>query len=261
VIANDKKIDILGGAAGCIVVLLRVYEATLNACALQTAVLCGNYLLGRRIEATPGLRSWSTIQRKCLAGFSHGAAGIAYALIRLAQVSGEGRFFDAAVEALEYETTLFDKSECNWPNLLVKRKDGGYAFWNSWCHGAPGIGLSRLGMLNVLDTPSVRQDIAYALQSASAAVLNSLDNLCCGTLGRLEVLLEAHRVLGSEEALKKAKSIARQVMRQSQQRGNYRVGSQTDVYVPSFHQGMAGVGYQLLRIANPSSYPSILGFQ
>jgi lantibiotic modifying enzyme len=35
----------------------------------------------------------------------------------------------------------------------------------SWCHGATGIGLARLGSLAILDTPDVRQEIAIALKT------------------------------------------------------------------------------------------------
>jgi type 2 lantibiotic biosynthesis protein LanM len=260
-IASDKKLDIMGGAAGCIAVLLRLYETTKNDRLLQIALQCGEYLLLNRTEATPGLRSWATVMHKHLAGFSHGAAGIAFALLRLADASGNDRFRDAAVEAVEYEATLISESDRNWPNLLMKAKDGRYAIWNSWCHGAPGIGLGRIGSLSVLDTPSIRRDIAYALESASSAPLNSLDNVCCGTLGRVEVLLEAHRRLGSPDTLKKAQRIAKQVVRRAEQNGGYRVGAQTGVYIPAFYQGMAGVGYQLLRISDPDTYPSLLCFE
>ena len=77
----------------------------------------------------------------------------------------------------------------------------------------------------------------------------------------MEVPLEAHQRLGSPDTLKKAQRIARQVLRRSEQNGGYRVGAQTGVYMPAFYQGMAGVGYQLLRISDPSSYPSLLCFR
>ena len=260
-IAVDKKLDILGGVAGCILVTLRLFEATRDARLAEIAVLCGDHLVAQRSDAGNGLRSWATIGGKYLAGFSHGAAGMSYSLSRLTEVLGERRFKDAALEATGYEATLFNERENNWPNLLAPMKEGGYAFWNSWCHGAPGIGLARVGSLATSDSSEYRRDIAHGVKSASDAPLNSLDNLCCGTLGRLDVLLEAHRVLGEGQCLDRARQLAKAVVVRAAERGGYVVGPQTGIYVPSLYQGMAGVGYQLLRVANPSAYPSVLCFQ
>jgi lantibiotic modifying enzyme len=240
---------------------LRLFEATRDARLAEIAVLCGDHLVAQRSDAGNGLRSWATIGGKYLAGFSHGAAGMSYSLSRLTEVLGERRFKDAALEATGYEATLFNERENNWPNLLAPMKEGGYAFWNSWCHGAPGIGLARVGSLATSDSSEYRRDIAHGVKSASDAPLNSLDNLCCGTLGRLDVLLEAHRVLGEGQCLDRARQLAKAVVVRAAERGGYVVGPQTGIYVPSLYQGMAGVGYQLLRVANPSAYPSVLCFQ
>ena len=62
------------------------------------------------IRALPqtGHRVWGGISSSPLTGFSHGAAGGAYALLRLARMSGRAAFRAAAEEALEYENVLFD---------------------------------------------------------------------------------------------------------------------------------------------------------
>jgi lantibiotic modifying enzyme len=51
-----------------------------------------------------------------LAGFSHGAAGISWALLPLAAATGDERFHQAAREALEYERSLHTGS-ASWPDL------------------------------------------------------------------------------------------------------------------------------------------------
>ena len=89
-----------------------------------------------------------------LAGFSHGVAGIAYALLELAVATGDERYRTAALAALDYERALFDAVHQNWPDLretqTLKTETNsaqGSVFVTAWCHGAPGIGLSRLAML------------------------------------------------------------------------------------------------------------------
>ncbi len=260
-IATDRRLDVLGGAAGCLLVLLRLYEATRKDWILDLAVQCGAHLLKARSRTSTGDLSWQTIQGKYLAGFSHGVAGIGYALARLSQATGEERYRDAATAAYEYENSLFDEAAQNWANLLSPKSGGGYEFWTSWCHGAPGVGLGRIGGLADAGDGAHRKDLECAIESAATAPLNNIDTLCCGTLGRLEVLLEAERVLGRDDCGNRARRIAKQVVRKAKERGSYNFGLDVGIYVPSFHQGMAGIGYQLLRVTDPVRFPSVLSWQ
>jgi lantibiotic modifying enzyme len=58
-----------------------------------------------------------------------------------------------------------------------------------WCHGAAGIGLGRLGSLGIIDFPEIEREIEIALQTTQNSSLQDSDHLCCGNLGRIEVLL------------------------------------------------------------------------
>src|SRR4026208_432660 len=74
---------------------------------------------------------------------SHGAAGFAYALASLSAATGREDFAAAAQECVDFEDSSFSSQRGNWPDLRV---DGGEAWPCQWCHGAPGIGLGRIGM-------------------------------------------------------------------------------------------------------------------
>ncbi|MBZ5604295.1 MAG: hypothetical protein LAO79_18490, partial [Acidobacteriia bacterium] len=78
-----------------------------------------------------------------LTGFSHGAAGIAYALERLSRATAMAEFRDAASEARAYESAVFSKDRGNWPDLRFPVTKLGPVFQTTWCHGATGIGLGR----------------------------------------------------------------------------------------------------------------------
>jgi type 2 lantibiotic biosynthesis protein LanM len=260
VIAADKRLDVVGGAAGCALVLAALYRTRPMDVIAELAVACGTHLLNTSTVSEDGLRSWRTIHGKRLAGFSHGAAGMAYALCRVFELSREARFRDAAAEACAFERSLYSEPERNWLNLLAPLKDGGYACWNSWCHGAPGIGLGRLGGLGVLDTPSVREDIAHSLACAGALPLNEVHHLCCGSLGRLDVLLEAGDALGDSTCVTQAALMAGRVVDEARTRGSYAGTVQAGVLVPAFFQGVSGVGYQLLRVSEPKTLPSVLRY-
>src|SRR5262249_21943753 len=119
----------------------------------------------------------SKISPKPLAGFSHGNAGIAWALLELAALSGAERFRTTALDALAYERSLFSPQQLNWPDLRAPEpvvRNGGsdvpaetrraqVTFMSAWCHGAPGIGLARLQCLPHLHDAEIQAEIAAAL--------------------------------------------------------------------------------------------------
>ena len=81
-IEKDQNFDIIGGAAGCIGGLLTLYRERPSKKTLTVAMQCGDHLLthAQRMELGCG---WviPRISPKPLAGFSHGNAGIAWALL------------------------------------------------------------------------------------------------------------------------------------------------------------------------------------
>ena len=85
---------------------------------LAAAIRCGDRLLARARPMTRGI-GWlpKGLGTRPLAGFSHGAAGIAWALLELAAWSGEERFRAAAHAAIAYERTLFSAEAGNWLDL------------------------------------------------------------------------------------------------------------------------------------------------
>jgi lantibiotic modifying enzyme len=192
-----------------------------------------------------------------LTGFSHGAAGIAYALLRLYALTKEQAYLDAAIEGIAYEDRLLCVDAGNWPDLRSPTQP---SFMTSWCHGAPGIGLARLGGLAMLDTGQVKQDIAIALQTAQSVEDQGLASLCCGTLGRAELFLEASHRLAQPELADMASSIAWHVVVHGGQDGRFFLDPRLPLQVnnPAFFQGSAGIGYAFLRLAYPDRLPSVL---
>ena len=73
--------------------------------AMGTAA-CAQVLLEHQITAGPCAGAWPGGETIPLTGMSHGAAGIAYALCRLYQVTTEPRLLAAAEAAMRFENTL-----------------------------------------------------------------------------------------------------------------------------------------------------------
>ncbi len=145
-----------------------------------------------------------------LTGFSHGTAGIAWALARLARRQRRGAVprRGARRPALRAELVLAPEHD-NWPDLRESRETGeGRAFLHAWCHGAPGIGLGRIGTLPYLDDPEMLDEIRAAVRSTLAEGFGFNHSLCHGDLGNLELVREAGRVLGDAELAAEAGRLA-----------------------------------------------------
>lgn len=256
-IAADQNFDIIGGAAGTILSLLALYRATGDTTVLATAEMCGRHLLKHQ----GGEGAWINFAEKPLTGMSHGAAGIAYALLELFSQTQVDDYRQAAIGGITYEQQLFSPDAANWPDLRTFVQQEGLAeFPMSWCHGAPGIGLARLGGLTSLSTPEIYRDIEIALCTTQRQGTQGLDHVCCGNFGRIELLLVAAGKLARPELLDTARYLASQTVTRATTQGGYRMFANLPISVlnPNFFQGVAGVGYQLLRLAKPEQLPSVL---
>jgi lantibiotic modifying enzyme len=255
-IAQDDRLDVLSGSAGALLGLLALYAATGEKDVIDRAVCCGEHLLACRVVGPNGHRAWPTLRGKLVAGMGHGAAGIAYALLRLVGVTGRKDFLDAAIEGFAFEQDAFSDEMQNWRGFGSATDDP--VFLTAFCHGAPGIGLARLGALDVLDTPSVRQEIETALHTTEKFGAKNYDHLCCGHAGRMEIMAVTALKLDQPEWLEKAQQRAGWMLSQCEKRGGFRLFDVLSVGHPGLFKGTAGIGYQFLRLAYPDQVPSVL---
>jgi type 2 lantibiotic biosynthesis protein LanM len=259
-IESDQSLDAMNGAAGAIPALLACHAATGEPKVLAIATACGRHLLQSRAPDQFGLKTWPTLEKRYLTGFSHGAAGIAYALLQLYKVTADPEFYDAAAEGICFEGRAFVPEQNNWPDYrrAATRLSQDPMFCMAWCHGAPGIGLGRIAALDVMDTRDVRRDIQAALESTSSADLLPRDHLCCGNAGLMDTLCAAGERLAQGEWSRTALQLAARTIARGNRRGGFSIGFDNGFFNPSLFQGTAGVGYQLLRLAAPASIPSVL---
>lgn len=258
-IRADRSHDVVAGAAGAILGLLALHESTGDAGLLERAYLCGQHLLERRSPSAAGPRAWANRDGRLLTGFGHGAAGIAYALLRLHAAGPDGQLVAAAQEAIAYERGMFSPVAGNWPDLRASESDAA-SFMCGWCSGAPGVGLARLGGLPALDSPEARQDVALALETTLAPGRLGVDHLCCGHAARAELALTAGLRLGRPALIERARQVAAGVLARARRDGRFSLvaGLPREVATPGLFQGTAGIGYTLLRLARPERVPSLL---
>ena len=257
-----KMADLMGGTAGYALVWTALYRVAPEPWILERAALCGEHLLGLRTVTAAGFRAWETSPGIHAAGYAHGTAGIVSALCKVFEITGDRRFHAAADEGRIYEDTLYNQAEENWPHLLMPDGQGSFEYWNSWCSGAPGIGIGRLHSTACIGQSQLKEDIERILRTATkSGRFGHLDFPCCGTLGRVELFLQAAQHPGMEHYQVHALQLADAVVRRAVRKGTYGYGRESANPPLTFHKGLTGIGYQLLRTACPELLPSILSWE
>lgn len=175
--AADAGFDVMSGYAGAIPVLLQLARRFDRPAWLETAIRCGGEL-ERAATKTPEGWSWRTIglpaqaRGRNLTGFSHGTAGIGWALAQLFQATEESRFCHASEQAFQYERTFYSSGTENWPDFRDYLRPSGSppAYGMAWCHGAPGIALSRLRAWQLDGNQQIRAEAEIAIRTTSRAL-------------------------------------------------------------------------------------------
>ncbi len=263
-IADDKDLDLFSGCAGALVVMLGLHDLTGSQKSLDLAISCGNRLLETAKPMEQGV-GWVLpgVSQKPLTGISHGNAGIAMALAELSSKTGRGDFGKAAKEALVYERAAFCEKEQNWPDFRanfsasVKVDQSKRHFVLAWCHGAVGIGLSRLRILPHIKDPSLIIEIQNALNKTLASGFGNNFSLCHGDLGNLELILRAGLALEDAELKKKTDQLTSRILDGMEENG-WLCGVPLGVETPGYMNGLAGICDMLLRLAEPQKVPSVL---
>jgi type 2 lantibiotic biosynthesis protein LanM len=258
-VPEDVHLDVVGGAAGAIAALLGLHRVRPSEAVLHAAIACGVHLLQRAVPAGEGL-AWPCAEEALapLTGFAHGAAGIAWALGALADATGQPRFAAAAERAMAYERGAFVPGR-GWPDW--RKTEGASAsrpgFEAAWCHGAPGIGLARLAHVERTGDAAARAEVEAAIEVTLREPHAPDHSLCHGDLGNLELFAEAARVLGDPRLRAEADRRAAALL-DSVERDGPICGLSVDAEVPGLMTGVSGIGYGLLRLADPDRVPSVL---
>ncbi|WP_437752169.1 lanthionine synthetase LanC family protein [Sorangium sp. So ce1389] len=275
-LGSPHPLDVMGGNAGAIPALLSLSRRSGLGRCRDLAGRCGEELCraaGREGEK----RFWSAaaatghpVHSPPMAGLSHGAAGIALALLELHQHTGDALLLETARGAFAYEDALFSKIEGNWLDVRMPHQtDGGTptgTFQTAWCHGAPGVALARMRAAQ-LDPDRAEVHLAAA-RIAVATTIAALERklalprsdatLCHGLAGLSEVALLAAELLGDDRARSAAILAARTLCDRHGATLDWPSGMSTAQTNPTLLLGNAGIGHHLLRLHDPARVPPIL---
>jgi lantibiotic modifying enzyme len=270
---GNLEADLLGGAAGAILGLLALNALRAEPVLERRAASMGDWLL-RSAQSSRRGASWPWSGERCYrnpTGYSHGAAGIAHGLLELYALTSESRYRECAEHAFRYERASFDETARNWLDYRLPPGPGGTRGWtptcaSAWCHGAPGIALSRLRAYEVLGDPAYRAEAAAALETTRASLVSSLASstpdfcLCHGLAGNAQIVDQGARVLGgvaTDEALLTTRVAHHGAIRYGPQAAPEHHAHDEP---PGLMHGLAGIGHFYLCRARPATpSPLLLG--
>ena len=269
--STEGGFDLISGRAGSAVALLVLSKVLEDQSLLEYAVRLADELLDTAVKDA-SCYTWSridSVSKRPLTGLAHGAAGIGYALGEMFDVTGKHRFARAAEFAFGYEREHFDPEAQNWPDFRHergrRRRLGPRAFANQWCHGAPGITLSRLRAYRLRNDETCRTEAVAGIATTADWVSTNLTrqsanySLCHGLAGNAEALLGAEEALGHEWAKERALALRAAdegIERFGAPNRPWPCGTRQGV-TPGLMVGLAGIGHFYLRLHDPA-VPSVL---
>ena len=234
-IERVRDLHVVSGAAGALLGLVSLYETTGEARMLDRARACGRRLLAEAPRAGGA------------AGFAHGRSGIAYSLARLYHHTRDALQRDFVVEGWRAHDAMPPQPAARRGRARAHALNT--ALRHSWCRGSSGIGLARAACATLTDTAPLL-DVVPGLVDQSvgdAARASDVDHACCGHAGRVCFLGTVARRLNRPEWLAHATAIANRMIDRLPYRKMYTLGVRDDLLAPGFCQGLAGIGYELLR--------------
>lgn len=194
-----------------------------------------------------GRLGWIDVQMgTVLGGVAHGTSGIVFAIIaslRSPLVADEVNFLN---QALEEENRQYHAGTGDWADLRPGFAGGGSPM-RAWCTGSTGIQLVRRATQSLLSASrgphlaSLWHGLTGPLMNATQWYSGAPDHLCCGNLGRAVLRMGLREKNFDKEG------------GDSERHWN--------VSAPGLFQGVAGIGYYLLRTCRANTIPNIALFE
>lgn len=197
---HDHKLDVLDGTAGVALVLVELQQIAINPRMLIKIVelmkKCRQHLL--ESMACQDGKSYFPLEygtNHYYSGFAHGSSGI---IMSLHKMSKQMKINDNDVlkNLLATERELYDPIQHIW---YRDNKKADYSW--GWCHGSPGILLSRLEMYNDGYHDSyIMDEIKILYEATMQKALGSNFTFCHGDLSNIVICKYAQDLLNFKDS-------------------------------------------------------------
>jgi len=245
-IKKDTNHDVVAGAAGALLIALRVHNLTRHPEAIVAAEFAAERLELSVEQQKTGI-AWRTLDKieDCCGGMAHGVSGIGWSLSEWADHTKQDKWLSLARDAFKYEQSLFDTSLGAWKDA----RNG--ATTCAWCYGAAGIGLAVNKAKNVFHCDMHKEIMTDAQNVTWRDGFSKNHCLCHGNLGNAELYLVTKDKARADAAINF-------VMRDFEYQQTWNKYQMQQVETPGLMCGLSGIGYGLLRHASPQIVPCLL---
>lgn len=223
----DESTDVIAGNAGTALFLLDLGLATKDQRFVDASKRAGHGLLADavRVPSTANpeqkLPTWVMQAGRLqfhMPNFSHGTAGVCYALARIGAHTGDAALLQGAKDGAQWmiEHAVADGDGLKW--MSADREP--FVYMGGWCHGPAGTGRLFL-LLHAITGEARYREIAekganFVVQYAANAEKAGADgqkpyvppSYCCGVAGVVEYFCDLHRVTKNDAHAAFAKKAA-----------------------------------------------------
>ena len=177
---SDANYDIISGMAGVLITCCRLHNSFPTKHSEIAIKVLAKRLINQAHEKIENTLTWG----RGWPGFSHGNSGVTYALALANNTLNDDRIDSVIIKSLRYEETFKIDSGWNGVDAYDTNMD-----FNSWCHGAPGIYMTRAALLNEMKSKRTEiedillSDIQHFHDTHKNRGLNEHQSLCHGMYG------------------------------------------------------------------------------
>ena len=167
------------------------------------------------------------------------------------------KYYTLAIDLISREDLLYREDIKNWIDLRNNNKEA----LNYWCHGAPGILLARVKMMEYMRKEDIKLVKSKVTEALEQFIQNGFDrsnnhSLCHGIMGNIDILKTISETINDIELMETCKSLFNDFLEYIEYDG-FKYGLYGTLGMVSFMTGISGIGYGILRQLNPK-LPSVL---
>lgn len=262
----DPGLDVIAGSAGTILYLLHMARELDRPASRELALKAGMRLAELGIPEAGG-RKWRMMNdpeaKRLMPNFSHGTAGIAYALATLHLETGREEPLAAALAGARY---LQSVANTEGDGCLIfhhePEPDGRNLYYLGWCHGPAGTVRLFYQLARATKDDAwmgwvrrgTRSIVASGIPERQTPGFWNNAGQCCGLAGVADLFLRLHKVTG--EGLGFARKVGESLLAKATPAGDglkwvhaeHRVRPEYVYAQTGYMQGAAGIGMLLLHL-------------
>jgi len=260
----NNTTDVISGSAGITLFLVYADETLHAPHAFALAIRAGDRLIDLGEPGMGGAKwAMNPTSTRLMPNFSHGTAGVAYALATLYKATRERRFLDAALAGARHLQAIA-KTEGDICLVPHDQPDNLDLFYLGWCHGPAGT--ARL-FYQLYVVTGDKGWMTWVARSANGILKSGIPeqrtpgfwnnvSQCCGNAGVAQFFLDLYGVTQEKRYLDFAVRMTADLLGRSTRDGSgtrwvqaeNRVEPNVVVAQTGYMQGAAGIGTWLLRL-------------